>query len=147
MRWAAIILVGCVGCSVPPPTGDPLYSPAIELAREFLGGGHSPEVVGVPWDCSQQTLAGIGYGFRRNGDGLCVSGLELGGVVYIMVHPDMRYSLALCHEMRHVFGGSESHKERATWGPMYGGTVDDEIPRCNAFLAERLDNLDFVVPR
>jgi hypothetical protein len=138
--WIVALMSVATGCDVAPPTGvdmtDDRTMRAVDAAMEFFST-RPRSVVGVPWNCTEETPAGTGYGWRRPGDGACVSSLEKNGVVYLMLHPDVRYSHMLCHEMAHANFGDGDHRYDSVWSTL--------VPECNRRLAETLGEDDAVM--
>lgn len=110
------------GCSDPRPAGVPLAN-ADRAARVVMDlwreDGPTPAIFGVPFDAScLKTLpdGSRSIGFVNPDGGKCVGGVTIPGeAIYLLVHPDVRYSHALPHELAHWRWGDDGHRRRGLW--------------------------------
>jgi len=145
---AALVLVGCappLPRAVPLQNAQPAAQAALDLWQET---GPRPDIQGVLADPACATTRPDGsrsVGFINPEHGRCVGGMthpEAG--IFLLIHPEVRYSHSLPHELQHWIRGDDPHRERGVWEPPIGESDTNLVPAANALL--RGTSRDVVLP-
>jgi hypothetical protein len=133
---ALLLSTAAIGCGAPNPEGFELTNaePAVRalLAAHGAEGRGMPRVWGVHLDpgCTVQTPLGPGIRFRDPADDVCVSGLQVGGDIWIVWDDGLRYShSALSHEIVHWLDGDDRHRQMPLWESRSGAASKEVAGR------------------
>jgi hypothetical protein len=130
------------GCGPALPRDAVALANAEEAAGAVLGSWHQdralPAFYGVPADpaCARTLPDGSrALGFVYPESGRCVGGFtDPDAGVFLLLHPEVRYSHNLAHELAHWIRGDRDHRLRGVWEPPLGEADTNLVPAANAWL-------------